>query len=98
MRAQARVSVVDPLPLVEARVEVAPSCVTRSGERAEATPLQKESKSAASTKSKGVPSVALTEATALKGQVLSWCIGIANVGECKNFFSVFPSAQMLQHT
>ncbi len=83
LHAQARVSVVDPLPLVEARIEVAPSCVTRSGDRAEAAPPQKESTSAASIKSKGAPSVALTEATALKGQVLSWCIGIANIGERK---------------
>ncbi|BDA44212.1 probable trafficking protein particle complex subunit 9 at N-terminal half [Coccomyxa sp. Obi] len=80
-QAQARVSVVDPLPLVEARIEVAPSCVTRSGDRAEAAPPQKESKSAASIKSKGGPSVTLTEAMALKGQVLSWCIGIANIGK-----------------
>lgn len=75
-------NVVDPLPLVEARIEVAPTCVTRSQERGETPPPQKEAKtSAASAKSQAPAAVALTKATVLKGQVLSWCIHMTNTGE-----------------
>lgn len=72
---------VDPLPLVEARIEVAPTCVARPAERAEAAPPKKESKTAASAKNQGPAAVTLTKAAALKGQVLKWCISLANIGE-----------------
>jgi hypothetical protein len=72
------VSVVSPLPLLEAVLEVPPSCVTQPNDQSEPSSEVKEGKVA----SQGVlapPS--LMKRAVLKGQVLKWTVSIVNVGE-----------------
>ena len=80
---QARVSVVGPLPLVEARVEVPPSSVAPQDEADEPAPAaasappKRDVKAGASAPE---PVVKAVSAVALKGQVLKWWLNIANTG------------------
>lgn len=71
-------SVVGPLPLVDARIDVPPTCVTRFGTRAEPPIPPKDAKSAAQAP---LPAPSTVRAVALKGQVLKWAVSIKNAGE-----------------
>lgn len=75
-------SVVDPLPLVKARIETPPTSVAPSMEQPAATPSVASSDAAASAP-KAQDEAAATEtvrASALKGQILSWWLAISNIG------------------
>lgn len=82
---QARVSVVGPLPLVDARVEVPPSSVAPQDEAHEPAPVaaaapppnKRDGKAGAAAPE---PVVQAVSAVALKGQVLKWWLNIANTG------------------
>lgn len=81
---QARVSVVGPLPLVEARVEVPASSVAPQDEAGEAasaaTPTPPAKRDGKSGTSGPEPAAKAISATALKGQVLNWWLSVANTG------------------
>jgi hypothetical protein len=79
---QARVSVVDPLPLVRARIETPPTSVAPSTEQPAATPSTASPDTAASAPKAQDEQAAIetVKASALKGQILGWWLSISNIG------------------
>lgn len=78
-------SVVGPLPLVDARVEVPPSSVAPQDEANEpapsaAAPPQPAKRDGKAGAAAPEPVVQAVSAVALKGQVLKWWLNIANTG------------------
>ena len=75
-------SVVDPLPLVRARIETPPTSVAPSMEQPAATPSVVSPDTAASAPKTQDEQAAIetVKASALKGQILSWWLNISNIG------------------
>ena len=75
-------SVVDPLPLVRARIETPPTSVAPSTEQPAATPSVASPDTAASAPKAQAEQAAIetVKASALKGQILSWWLNISNIG------------------
>ena len=79
---QARVSVVDPLPLIRVRMETPPTSVAPQIEQ-KAVPSSDSSSEIAAAAPKSQEANAPIEpirASALKGQILSWWLSISNAG------------------
>ena len=79
---QARVSVVDPLPLIRARVETPPTSVAPQVEQKAGSAAESSSETAAAAPKAQEANAPIEpiRASALKGQILSWWLNISNAG------------------
>ena len=79
---QARVSVVDPLPLIRVRIETPPTSVAPQVEQKAVSSAESSSETAAAAPKaqEACAPIEPIRASALKGQVLSWWLSISNTG------------------
>lgn len=79
---QARVSVVDPLPVVKARIETPPTSVAPAVDQQVPSPpaATPEPAAAAPKAQEANAPIEPIKAIALKGQILSWWLTISNIG------------------
>ena len=79
---QARVSVVDPLPLIRVRVETPPTSVAPQVEQKAMSTAEGSSETAAAAPKAQEANMPIEpiRASALKGQILSWWLSISNAG------------------